>query len=70
MSIATDLLARGATRLAVGIYDLAGEVHVDADEVCAHYGVEPTPANFEVIVAAALEVTDERTELHIQGRLS
>jgi hypothetical protein len=50
----------GMTRLGPGIYDDEhGTVHVDAQEMCAHFGVPCTDDNFKVLLRGIFEAADE-----------
>ena len=48
------------TRLGPGVYDDGhGSVHIDADELCDHFGVTCTDENFKTLVKVVFEVADE-----------
>jgi hypothetical protein len=53
MSIAQDLMRRGALRLKPGVYSLRGEMHIDADELLRAEGIEPSAANQDTLERAA-----------------
>jgi hypothetical protein len=56
-----ELPSRSTWReLKPGVYDDgASGVHIDAVEVCAHFGVEPSDANVDVVVEGAREALAE-----------
>lgn len=59
MSVGDDLLRRGATRLQPGVYSYQGELHIDAEEMLAHRGLEPTDENLATLARAAAEMAAE-----------
>lgn len=47
-------------RLGVGIYDDGhGSIHVDAQEICDHFGVENSDSNFKTLLRAIFDASDE-----------
>jgi hypothetical protein len=49
------------TRLVPGVYDDGhGSVHIDADEICAHFGVACTDENYKTLIKAVFDVADDQ----------
>lgn len=49
-------IPKDADQLAPGVYAFRGELHIDANELCAHAGVPVTERNVNALVAAAFDV--------------
>jgi hypothetical protein len=45
----------GANRLAPGVYEVAGDLRLVVPELLAHNGYPATPANVDLVTAAALD---------------
>jgi hypothetical protein len=54
-----DIWRTVGQRIGPGIYEHRGALHVDAEEMCAHFGVPCTLANFKTLLEGIVDVAVE-----------